>query len=76
MMNFPINGCSTITNGTTNDRQVAQTAAALPSGSLRLADLSYFSLDELKQCSDEKVFWLTRVQATCVVQAMEDPWSD
>ena len=32
-----------LTHGTTNDKQITQTAAALPPGSLRLADLGYFS---------------------------------
>ena len=56
-----------LTHGTTNDKQIVQTAGALPKGSLRLADLGYFSLDELRRCSDEGVFWLTRVPATCEV---------
>ena len=56
-----------LTHGTTNDKQITQTAGALPRGSLRLADLGYFSLDELKCCSDDEVFWLTRIPATCEV---------
>ena len=56
-----------LTHGTTNDKQITQTAGALPRGSLRLADLGYFSLDELKCCSDGEVFWLTRIPATCEV---------
>ena len=64
-----------LTNGTTNDKQIAQTAAALPSGSLRLADLGYFSLDELKQCSDGEVFWLTRIPVTCEVLDAESKGS-
>lgn len=56
-----------LTHGTTNDKQITQTAGALPRGSLRLADLGYFSLDELKCCSDDDVFWLTRIPATCEV---------
>ena len=56
-----------LTHGTTNDKQVTQTAEALPPGSLRLADLGYFSLNELQQCSDREVFWLTRIPATCEV---------
>jgi hypothetical protein len=39
----------------------------LPQGSLRLADLGYFSLEELKQLSKDHVFWLTRIQAMCEV---------
>ena len=56
-----------LTNGTTNDKQIARTAVALPSGSLRLADLGYFSLDELKHCCDGGIFWLTRIPMTCEV---------
>ena len=56
-----------LTNGTTNDKQIAQTSDALSSGSLRLANLGYFSLDELKHCSGAEIFWLTRIPVTCEV---------
>ena len=39
----------------------------LPALSLRLADLGYFSLDELKALGDQNAFWLTRIQAMCVI---------
>lgn len=56
-----------LTDGKTHDRRAAEVTDSLPAGSLRLTDLGYFSLDELKQFSDEQIFWLTRIQAMCEV---------
>lgn len=39
----------------------------LPAGSLRLADLGYWSLDELEMLHDSQVFWLSRLQTTTAV---------
>jgi hypothetical protein len=39
----------------------------LPPLSLRLADLGYFSLDDLKSLADKNAFWLTRIQAMCAI---------
>lgn len=44
----------------------------LATGSLRLADLGYFSLDELKQLTDDKVFWLTRLKVNCQLFDTDD----
>ncbi|MBI1929082.1 IS4 family transposase [Candidatus Poribacteria bacterium] len=53
-------------DGRAHDR-IAFATDALPRESLRLADLGYFSLDELKALKDQNVFWLTRVQAMCAI---------
>jgi len=53
-------------DGRTHDRH-AFVDDALPPGSLRLADLGYFSLDELSALSLANVFWLTRIQAMCTL---------
>ena len=54
-----------LTDGKTHDCQAQKGFDTLAVGSLRLADLGYFSLDELKSLSDAKVFWLTRLKANC-----------
>lgn len=39
----------------------------LPKGSMRLADLGYFSLEELASMSLRQIYWLSRIQAMCAV---------
>jgi len=39
----------------------------LPPGSLRIADLGYFSLSVMKDIDAEGAYWLTRVQSQCMV---------
>ena len=56
----------TLTDATTHDSTVA-CQAETPPGSLRLADLGYFSLDELMAQDDIGAFWLTRVKANCAI---------
>lgn len=53
-------------DGRANDRQTL-TSDGLPALSLRLADLGYFSLDDLKSLADKNAFWLTRIQAMCAI---------
>jgi len=54
-----------LTDGKTHDCKAQKGFNTLVAGSLRLADLGYFSLDELKQLNDDKGFWLTRLKANC-----------
>jgi hypothetical protein len=54
-----------LTDGKTHDGKAQKGFHTLAAGSLRLADLGYFSLDELKALHDAKVFWLTRLKANC-----------
>lgn len=52
-----------LTDGMTADSTAAKTAAPLPKGSLRLADLAYFSLDELEKLTENNVYWISRLKA-------------
>jgi len=54
-----------LTAGKTHDGKAQQEFAPLAAGSLRLADLGYFSLEVFKQFNEAKVFWLTRLKANC-----------
>ena len=53
------------TNGITADSTVEKQISSLPEGSLRLADLGYFSLQALQKLSDENVFWISRLKVGC-----------
>jgi hypothetical protein len=44
------------------DKACEQSLGALPAGTLRLADLGFFSLDRFQELSAQGVYWLTRVQ--------------
>jgi hypothetical protein len=48
--------------GRADDRAVLATAAPLPPGALRLADLGFFRLDELAEQGARGVYWLSRWQ--------------
>lgn len=52
-----------LTDGITADATAAKAAAPLPKGSLRLADLAYFSLDELEKLTENGVYWISRLKA-------------
>ena len=52
-----------LTDGMTADSTAAKAAQPLPKGSLRLADLAYFSLDELEKLTENGVYWISRVKA-------------
>ncbi len=47
--------------------QAAALPTVLPSGSLRLADLGYWSLDALQALDVQQAFWLSRLQSTTAV---------
>ncbi len=47
-------------NGRTNDRGSALQSAPLPIGALRIADLGYFSVDQLRTFNDQGAYFLTR----------------
>ena len=49
-----------LTDGMTADATAAKAAAPLPEGSLRLADLAYFSLDELEKLTENGIYWVSR----------------
>jgi hypothetical protein len=43
----------------------------LPPGSLRLADLGYWSVDDLATLDTQQVFWLSRLQAATAVYSLD-----
>ncbi len=54
-----------LTDGKTHDCKAQKGFNPLAAGSLRLADLGYFSLTALKEMNHGKVLWLTRFKANC-----------
>lgn len=52
-----------LTDGMTADSTAAKAADPLPKGSLRLADLAYFSLDDLEKLTENGVYWISRLKA-------------
>jgi hypothetical protein len=49
--------------GRASDRPSPTPHAALPAGSLRLADLGYFALTVLQHLAQQRAYWLTRLMA-------------
>jgi hypothetical protein len=54
-----------LTDGTTADTKAEEHFQPLPKGSLRLADLGYFSLAEFERLTQAGVFWITKFKAGC-----------
>ena len=54
-----------LTDGITADRSAEEHFEPLAEGSLRLADLGYFSLDAFEKMTQAGVFWLTRLKVDC-----------
>lgn len=54
-----------LTDGITADSTAEKQFQTLPSGSLRLADLAYFSLDVLEELTDAGIYWITRLKVGC-----------
>ncbi len=54
-----------LTDGITADSAIEKQIDMLPSGSLRLADLGYYSLDTFKRLSDANAFWISRYKVKC-----------
>jgi hypothetical protein len=52
-----------LTDARVHDRTGAQDHAPLPTGSLRLADLGYFDLDDLAEVGRQGGYWLSRVKS-------------
>lgn len=44
---------------------------SLPSGSLRIADLGYFSVEEFQEMNEDGVYWLSKVKSQCSVYDAE-----
>ena len=56
-----------ISDGRLHDRSSALSTEQLPPGSLRLADLGYFSLAAMRDMTAHGVYWLSRIQANTAV---------
>ena len=54
-----------LTDGVTPDSTIEKQIEMLPPGSLRLADLGFFSLETLDKLSKANVFWITRFKVNC-----------
>ena len=54
-----------LTDGITADSTAEKQMEMLPPGSLRLADLGYFSLETFAKLSEANVFWITRLKVRC-----------
>ncbi len=52
-----------LTDGMTADLTASKAADPLPEGSLQLADLAYFSLDEFEKLTENNVYWISRLKA-------------
>ena len=52
-----------LTDGMTADSTAAKASEPLPPGSLRLADLAYFSLDALQELTENGIYWISRLKA-------------
>ena len=52
-----------LTDAMTADASAAKAADPLPRGSLRLADLAYFSLNELQKLTENGIYWVSRLKA-------------
>ena len=64
-----------LTDGTTADTKAEEQFQPLPTGSLRLADLGYFSLDAFERLTQTGVFWITKFKACCkLFDAQQEPF--
>ena len=54
-----------LTDGITADSKTEKQFEPLPAGSLRLADLGYFSLDTFEKLTQTGVFWISRLKVCC-----------
>lgn len=61
-------------SGRENDRSSQLKEIPLPSGALRIADLGYFSLEELTDMDSDGVYWLSRVKSCCGVYYEDKRW--
>lgn len=52
-----------LTDGMTADSTAIKTSHRLPQGSLQLADLAYFSLDEFEKLTENGIYWISRLKA-------------
>jgi hypothetical protein len=60
-----------LSDGKAQDRSSVHQHMSLPPGSLRLADLGYFTLPVLKKLSESQAYWLTRYRMRTVLLTPE-----
>ena len=56
-----------LVSGRTNDRKAAAKYKSLPKGSLSIADLGYWKLGDLKDKTNDGVYWLSRLRVGTVI---------
>jgi hypothetical protein len=57
-------------SGREQDQSSQLQSEPLPKGSLRIADLGFFSLDDFSKMNEDGVYWLSRLKALCKVYTM------
>lgn len=62
-----------VTNGRTHDRQTALQEQPLATGSLRLADANYWSLDQFEQLGRQGNYWLSRFKVQTAIFTPDGP---
>jgi hypothetical protein len=60
-----------VTAGRTHDRQTTLQAQPLPPGSLRLADLNYWSLDQFQELAHQDSYWLSRFKLQTAIFTLD-----
>jgi len=61
-------------SGRDNDRNSQLQDIPLLAGSLRIADLGYFTLGDFREMSSNGVYWLTRIKANCGLRYKDEDW--
>src|SRR5689334_11684823 len=56
-----------LADGRASDHRLGLQHAALPKGSLRLADLGFYDLDVLAALSAQEVYWLSKLEPTALI---------
>jgi Transposase DDE domain len=56
-----------LADGRASDHRLGVQHAALPKGSLRLADLGFYDLNVLASLSEEAVYWLSKLEPTALI---------
>lgn len=59
--------CLDLADGRTADARLPLQSAALPKGSLRLADLGFVSLKLLAELNEAEVYWLSKIEPTSLI---------
>lgn len=60
-----------VTDGRTHDRKTALQGQLLPPGSLRLADVNYWSLEQFQQLGQQGSYWLSRFKLQTAIFTLD-----